>query len=64
MTPSMPRGGMLGREDLMGEELAQLHQTRARWMGQWAYETERPRPIRREKQRRRVFHGGRGKETP
>ena len=43
MNPSMPRWGIRGMEDLTVEELAQLHQKLARWIGQRALQTERTR---------------------
>jgi hypothetical protein len=41
--PSMTRSGMRGMEDFTVEELAQLHQKLARWIGQRALQTERTR---------------------
>ena len=41
MNPSMPRWGMRGMADFTGEELAQLHQKLARWIGQRALQTKR-----------------------
>jgi len=43
LTPSMTRWGIRGMADLTVEELAQLQQKRARWIGQRAPQTERPR---------------------
>jgi hypothetical protein len=43
MTPIIPRWEMRGMDDLTVEELAQLHQKLARWIGQRAPQTERPR---------------------
>jgi hypothetical protein len=39
----LPRWGMRGMEDFSVEELARLHQKLARWIGQRAPQTERPR---------------------
>jgi hypothetical protein len=39
----LPRWGMCGREDLSVEALARLQQKLARWIGQRALQTERPR---------------------
>jgi hypothetical protein len=39
----LPRGGIRGMEDFSVEALAQLHQKLARWIGQRALQTERPR---------------------
>jgi hypothetical protein len=70
----MTRWGIRGMDDLTVEELAQLHQKLDGWIRQRAHDPERTRrrpwvmqpkrPIRREERRRRVLHGGRGKETP
>ena len=43
MKPIMPRWGIRGMDDFTGEELAQLHQQLAGWIGQRAPQTERPR---------------------
>jgi hypothetical protein len=43
MNPSMTRWGIRGMDDLTVEELAQLHQKLARWIGQRAPQTERTR---------------------
>jgi hypothetical protein len=43
LNPSMTRGGMRGMNDFTVEELAQLQQKRARWIGQRAPQTERTR---------------------
>jgi hypothetical protein len=40
---SMTRWGIRGMDDLTVEELAQLHQKLARWIGQRAPQTERTR---------------------
>jgi hypothetical protein len=39
----LPRWGMRRMEDFSVEELAQLHQKLARWIGQRAHDPERPR---------------------
>jgi hypothetical protein len=41
--PNMTRWGIRGMDDLTIEELAQLQQKLARWIGQRAPQTERPR---------------------
>jgi hypothetical protein len=54
MNPIMTRWGMRGMDDFTVEELAQLRQKLAAWIGQRAPQTERTR--------RRVSHGGHGRE--
>ena len=73
MHPIMGRWGIRGMDDFTVEELARLHQKLDGWIRQRA---PRPsahgagrgscgpkRPIRLEERRRRVSHGGLGKET-
>jgi hypothetical protein len=43
MNPIIPRWEIRRMEDLTVEELAQLDQKLARWIGQRAYDPERPR---------------------
>jgi hypothetical protein len=43
LNPGMTRWGIRGMDDLTVEELTQLHQKLARWIGQRAPQTERTR---------------------
>jgi hypothetical protein len=73
MNPIMARWEIRRMDDFTVEKLARLHQKRDGWICQRAHNPSAhgagrgrcspTRPIRGEERRRRLSHGGRGKET-